>query len=664
MSIRLLFAVCVGLNLLATCACAVPTVEDGKLVIAGKVLLPDGSPAAGAIVEAQQDRSRGQNAAAADQLGEFELRGVFGNGARLCAQSAGGELQRVRMVASTDARIEFSKPLELTLEPATAHRVAVTAGGDPAADVRVVALGSGFKVRGRTDEQGAVLLYVPAGEELRQVAAWHPSLGVAGSGGYSSPIQGSESNLALLAPANHVVKVVNEQGNPVVGVDIAASFRTQSSEWMMTGDIAEANVMTNEQGEAHLPWAPRDQLLYVDADVVGREWMVYDSKQTQVHQRLSQVFVTSRMLGQPVVGRILVADGESATGMLVAGTSDGPGNRFDRVYARVDNEGQFAFGVPVNYATGLAVSDREYSSDFWAGVVRTTQDATPADVELRAYRATPATITVTRGAERQSVANAWVEVSHRCEITYQRDGKDRTTFTKTDAWLQTDAEGKALAGLSRGENRVRLSSPNWSDEQSFNVTTDNPVQIEFHRPWVGQRRVKGRLRMLGEDYAPASELAAITWDPDYAYGSNETQCDVNENGAFVLQFDREKLAVLIIDPLARLSGYAEVDINTKELMVTMQAAASYFATLVDDSGTPLADWEVGLEADGGNNVAAPVKTDAQGVFGFPFAPSGVALSFRLTGPDGERNYYVGGRQTFAEGEIREESKLTASRSDH
>jgi hypothetical protein len=55
--------------------------DDGLLTLSATVLMPDGSPAAGAIVEALNPFPNPRNVRHADESGRVVLRDVFGNGA-------------------------------------------------------------------------------------------------------------------------------------------------------------------------------------------------------------------------------------------------------------------------------------------------------------------------------------------------------------------------------------------------------------------------------------------------------------------------------------------------------------------------------------------------------------------------------------------------------
>lgn len=250
------------------------SVEDGKLVVRGRVLLPDGSPAAQAKVAVRGNQEELRNVATASDQGEFELHGVFGNGLKLHAMSADRQFQGTRMVASVDARLIAAEPIHLRLAPSVTHCVSVMADDVPAEGVHVLASGWGYDISAQTNAEGKVELLLPAQGPMRDIAAWHPILGVGGILDLEDDPAKGTTLISLHAPAEHVVQVLDDRGGPVPDLELEVSFRTEDGDWMVTGRIKEANVRTDDKGIARVPWAPQHKLEYVQAEPVGGEWML------------------------------------------------------------------------------------------------------------------------------------------------------------------------------------------------------------------------------------------------------------------------------------------------------------------------------------------------------------------------------------------------------
>ena len=119
--------------------------RDTMVRVAGKILMPDGSPAAGAIVETVTGTDEPPIIAHTSNAGAFELQGLFGNGVRIHASSADGKLQTMLVLSSGAARTDFAAPIKISpnefevktppiavlLAPALTHEVIVVSEGQP-----------------------------------------------------------------------------------------------------------------------------------------------------------------------------------------------------------------------------------------------------------------------------------------------------------------------------------------------------------------------------------------------------------------------------------------------------------------------------------------------------------------------------------------------------
>ncbi len=191
--------------------------EERGVPVKGRVLMADGSPAAGATVESITLSGNPPVLTRTDASGRFQLRDVFENCARLHASSADGKLQTTLMVSSAAARTSFASGVDLSLSPALTHEVIVLSGGRPVEGARVAATGQQFKVCGVTGRDGKVKLQLPATERLTTLVAWHPELGVNGADNLNKLPPTDTTSLALLPPAPHTIRVIDPDGKPVAG---------------------------------------------------------------------------------------------------------------------------------------------------------------------------------------------------------------------------------------------------------------------------------------------------------------------------------------------------------------------------------------------------------------------------------------------------------------
>src|SRR5690349_21620865 len=75
------------------------SVVSESVTVSGRVILPDGAPAANAVVQAVARGSEPMQRVRTNPIGEFELRGVFGDGCGLHVISSDGRDQAIRFIA-------------------------------------------------------------------------------------------------------------------------------------------------------------------------------------------------------------------------------------------------------------------------------------------------------------------------------------------------------------------------------------------------------------------------------------------------------------------------------------------------------------------------------------------------------------------------------------
>src|SRR5262249_10253448 len=103
---------------------------DAQLTLTGRIVMPDGSPAAGAVMSLLVDGGPAKTAEA-DRAGNFRLRSEFELDCRLHARSADATCQGTHRVPAATARIELMHPIELRLAPARRQVVTVLSEGNP-----------------------------------------------------------------------------------------------------------------------------------------------------------------------------------------------------------------------------------------------------------------------------------------------------------------------------------------------------------------------------------------------------------------------------------------------------------------------------------------------------------------------------------------------------
>ncbi len=654
-----------GVALPTACAAEpTPLGSNGELLsVTGTVLMPDGSPAAGASV-----RSKGQSdmppiIVLTDDAGRFELQDMFGGGAQLHASSADGRHQTTMSVPAAVTRTLFASPIELKLTPADTHEVTVVSDGKPVAGAHVSIGGSGFTVDGLTGADGRALLHFPPGKKLTQLTAWHADLGVDGVGSYDHAFDGDMTRLSLRALGSHTIRVVDTEGKAVGDLELGINVTTEDSDWIISRDIEAAHVRTNAEGTATVAWVPRDGLKRLGIHIIGSGWKIDDIDRDRMHEGLSTVRARRE---RTVEGRLIMPDGESAEGILISGFGFGPGSSGDIPYSRARPDGSFTLQVPADHGYVLGIADLEWASDRWSGMILMSNGEKTPEMVIDIYPATPVSIRVTRGADRQPVADAWIHVSSlgSVEIVDVSGGK-RSGSAGVRGWLLTDSKGMATTGVGMGEHEFRLTSGKWNEERTIDVGSKEPLNIEFHRNWLGDRHLSGRLTLDGAPYQPSPHLLARAWAQRPRSMPLRFAPLVDADGTLKVAFDADNLSLLFVDRDNRQSGFATLGSEASDVEIAMQPTATYSGTLLDENSDPMADRTLRLTvAKTRYDVVAPQQTDEAGRFQFTGVAGNVPLRLSVDNEsDGPQYFLSGGDRLFLPGEVRSGDVVKARRRD-
>ena len=655
----LLLLPCVSVLYSNTAAAQDPATVD-QCVLNLQVFMDDGASASGAIV--QSIDSEGISEAVANASGEVVIRDEFSNGARLYARTADGQYQAATVIPAAALRSALASNVNLNLLPANTHEVTVLSNDSPVKGAQIAVTGPSFHVHGNSDKEGQCRFLLPANEPIEAIVAWHPTLGVDGIGGVRHGIDTDAIRLTLREPAPHTVCVIDRNENPVSGQKIGVNVRTTDSDWILACYVAAARTQTNQNGEATLPWIPAKELRIVDVQLFNSDWKIDEVNRDLIDEGTTTVRV--RRLN-PVTGRIKMPEGVSGKGLLVTGFGFGPYNRGHVPQVRAREDGTFAMRIPSAHGYVLGISDVEWSSELWSGIILGADTDEPLEIELEAYPATPLIVKVTRGSNREPVKGAWVHVKRRGRVgLIDSSGKPKTGNGSVRSWHLTDAQGIARAGLGKGPVEVRLSSGDWSATRKIEVESDEPVEMEFYRPWQGKRRLTARLTHAGNTYKPSSGLVARAWTEQSRSLGPIHKPKVLDDGTVEVEFDQPTISLLVIDRKKSLSGFIRVGPDDTSVEIDMLPTATYSGTMLDENGKPLADCSVRLVTTSSFlDVVEFQRTDEQGCFQF----TGVAVRtpLRLLMGGNERGmperFLHGSERLFEPGEERKNDTLQPRR---
>jgi hypothetical protein len=547
-----------------------PFPAAGRLTVNGTVVMPDGSPAADAVVTSRDGNDDPPTAVHTDARGRFQIQGEFAwLGCRLHARSADGKFQTTLRISEMLARKRLASPVEMKLLPAQERVVTVLANGKPVEGASVVVGGwlcSG--VEGTSNAAGQVTLRFPANEPVDDMVAWQRTLGIAALGSYkhrvatSDRIPNSGVQLSLLAARPHTIRVVDADENPVPGVALSVNIY-MGDHHILSQMVQGATAMTGDDGTATIGWCPQD-CANVEVHVPDPRWKLDDVDRGNP----TTVRVKRRT---PAKGRLIMPPGVSAEGILVKGDAFGTTFCGDLPSARAAADGSFTLMAVSNHGYAVSAADSEWSSSVWTGKILGNDGDDPASIELEAYRAAPLEIVVIRGARREPVDEAWIDVCRKHEFDWvDVQGNERGAIGTFSSWIRTNARGVAQAGLGKGEYELRLHSGAWQESRKLEVTGDDALVVEFHRPWLVERQmISGRFAHDGAPYKPSPN--AVLKATARAQGGGPVVIDtyLNRDGTFDIKDDTPNVSIYFVDGDPRLCGFARVGSNENSITMAL-----------------------------------------------------------------------------------------------
>jgi hypothetical protein len=611
-----------------------------NLTVSGTVVLEDGTPAADAYVESLGVKRDGRInlSTRADKEGRFELSGQFEYGCSLHVRSVDESQQATVQISPGEARTRLAKPIDFKLAPAKERLVMVTSRlGQPVAGAHVAAEGSSYRAEGVTADDGTVRMRLPAPGDLRWIVAWHPTLGVAGRLDYEKGLKDESFQLVLLPRAPHTIRLLAVDAQPVANLSFGVSVRTKSGSWIVADNVKAAQLQSNANGEAVVPWLPTD-LQHINVRIAGDDWKTDDIERDTTAEGLTIVHLRHKIAVQ---GRLRMPEGASAEGIVVSGFGFGPKLMGDVPAVRAAADGSFTLSVAPDHGYALNISDTQWASDGWSGLILPDEQTKPAEIVMDVYPTTPLEIKVTRGANHEAVAGAQVYLRSEQHFTWRNaNGANKNAMGGRQEWVRTDTNGMGRFGVGKGKQTLQLQSGDWTEEQSVKIDSNAPAAIEFYRPWLADRRITGRL-LAGD--APHKPSAAATIEAAAAAKGSRRfllKSSLKPDGSFEVEGDASELSILVIDREQRLGGFRHVGPNDTAIDLKLSTMASYGGAIVDPEGLPYAGKPLRIVVKDTDHAAAAEQiTDDQGRFKFPLVAANVPLSLQIEQPSRNGSYF-------------------------
>ncbi len=523
-----------------------------------------------------------------------------------------------------------------------------------------------------TDRDGTARLQLPPDGKINGIVALDPKLGIGGQwfGARTVPAQPGTVFELPLAPAKpHTIRVVDGSGRAVrlAAIEVAG-VATEKGGWIPTDAFEVAHLHTDSRGEALVGWVPRDAKS-VGVEILDDRWKLDTVDRSQTANGLTTVKV-GRL--HPVDGRLSMPDETSPERLLITGTGNGSRGFSHHLSAHVRRDGTFTLYVAVDYAYALCLVDDKWATDKWTGIILTSEEATPKELNFVAYPATPLTVRVTRGPKHEPVADAWVNVRNSEGFSWldahgERIGGD----FGPQRGLYTDKDGRAHLVAGKGKHELFLATGNWRESKTIQVVSDEPVSVDFYRPWADKRTISGQLVYEHRPHRVGPGTIVRGWNP--VRPEITSQAFVAGDGVFALSIDAPDVYLFAVDPKNLLSAARSVAAAATTTDLDLTPTGSVSGVVVDTNGKKLASQGVqlvfaGLDFQMWRIVVQSTTSDERGYFKFNSVPASIPLRIYAGTPASARGEAFSKRSdtfqiyssrdiTLEPGEVRENIKL-------
>lgn len=661
-------------------------VDDGLLSLNLIVRMPDGSSAGETRVTSYSHLRAEIQKSSTNSKGRVTIRDVFGHGANIHASSLDGRLQATLKISALDTRSKLSAPITLTLQPVVERQVHVTADGKPALGTSIIIYGSCFESAGITGADGVATLTLPAKEGVRGVLAWHRDGGIAGTATPRTHPLDPVTSLALDPVEPTSIRVLDDHGNVVPNLDLCVTslyFLDAAGDdrrHLITSSLPEATIRTNAEGQSSLNATPRGRSPYLHFESLDNGWKIDRVDQMSASNRSTTAHVRRV---KPAIGRVFMPSGVSAQGLLISGNGfGGHGNNYgDEFLSRVRQDGTFQYRVPTSHGYCVALSDHEWFSAPWTGLILKSFDTEPAEITLQAQRSTSIKVRVTQGADRKPYPEAMVSLGRDKSFRFTTEsGEKINAMGSMMQVLEVNANGEARGGTPLGNIRVSAGVGMWHESKQIKVTANQPVEVEFHcaAPVIVQKReLIARMMRDGSAYQPSQSLKVYAWTDfpptqlergastlTMQRASTVHRPNLRADGTIAVTITEDDAKVLAIDEEAKLAGFVKIQKDQSAGTMEMRPCATLQGTVLKEDGEALGERE--LRGMIGGTAFVPigsnVRTDAEGKFSFSAIPGELPILLSLAGEETqEQDYRLRGTFVFEIGEARADAKVQAHR---
>jgi hypothetical protein len=563
----------------------------------------------------------------------------------LMARSSDNNQVAYRLLNAFELRQAAIDGIRLTLKPATRHKTfLVQYEQRPVAAATVkIELGFGIELRAKTDADGVAHFDLLPDQQISQVTAWTDDFRIGGYTFGRRPTHDpndDEFNVELSKCRDQRMRIEDEQGSPLAGVELNLQVATPSPNFSFLGANEHSRIRSDESGEIVYRWFPDWKQHFFYAELLSTGWVLVGNAEDGP-QLVGDTYVFKLKRCQArkqVVGHVTSTNTDVGGFYVTLNSFQGEQENYsDAKSTFTDADGSFRVDVlPEARYCAWALDAR------WVGNIIDLIPYSPSlgqinSPELSVSAGQEVEVLATVGALHEPYANLSISFRREHSFQWQESGETRRGSGGPQWWTTTDESGRAATRTLPGKLDVSVYTPKWRSEQSVNVRPDQATQVLIHRDSYEKHTVHGRLVFADGFNLKPSEVDIQTAAVDGKVSDQQTPV-CGTDGSFSFETLGSEVAVFAFTHDGRLAGAAIVKQLNEPFELALQPTLSYSGQLVDTDHRPLVGHRVvahvrienGKEHAGANPTwfdarQIETRTDQQGNYTLAGVPGEISL---------------------------------------
>ena len=568
-----------------------PDLSKGQ--VEGIVVDEAGKPVAGAMVSVvgyYRSKPLNSNITAGDGSFHIELEQATIGYATLLASADHGRRQGIANTTEFDNGSLVKA--RIVLKPARSMQVRVVNGlSDPVLGAGV-ALFAALQVQplfvGTTDREGNAVFQIPADMPLERVAALKSGVGF----DYYENTRTARRTIPLPSPKSVELKLdgcrtvriraEDSEGKSLPNIRfipliIAKQGRLTHCNLGGAGMMDGATATTDKDGIATFDWIPLD--LNQSVTFVSRESEWYEPRDAYFQPTLPDKPLVSQMLRLATVsGKVALADGKPAPGVLIEALGRGPGNARGG-FARTRSDGTWTMQVSPNQTYVIGVISDDWAARSVTGLFL-QEGSVRSGLDFHLTKGTIIRGKVTVGKDNKPAADQLVKVTES-QIFVRR--------------TKSDNDGNYQFRLADGSYEIEFAER--TDDLKFKGPTT--VERDFHLDRMPRGELRGTVRTADGKPVPN---ARVQGDPIAAPRHGGFNGIADAQGNYRASRWRDRMSVYACDATGNQAAMINIEPDTESADLTLAPAGSIHGRLVGRNGLPIAGARIYCQMSVGRGI--------------------------------------------------------------